>query len=169
MTESEIIDEILNALNENRETSVKDDPNYRQGYGKAISYKLLESRGKFNFVYPTEKGYEVIRAGGFDKWEQAKEKQASESHQATLDSAKATVDAAKSAKWSKYAAIVSAIAAIIAFILPSLLNQKPESTNNTDSTVSELRAKVDTLYSQLKVQSQIQKAKEVAPQIQIKK
>jgi len=157
MTESEIIDEILNALNENRDTSVKDDPNYRQGLGKAFSYKLIEIRGKFSFTYPTEKGYEVIREGGFDKWKQTKEKQASELHQATLASSKATVDAEGHAEQSKNSAWVAVVLTAISLIVGIY---QVWNSNEQDKKVNAMQKRVDTLDSLLRLlpQSQITKA-----------
>lgn len=134
---------------------------------KLKAYKLIEPTGFQQFNKATERGYEAYYMGGFDKWKAANDQREKELHKATIDSSKATVDAAESAKWSKYAAIVSAIAAIIAFALPPLLNDKEGS--QSDSLVNALHVKVDMLYSQLRVQSQSQKAKGETEQSQKKK
>jgi hypothetical protein len=166
MTLSEQIDELLLYISEGNYIGIsRDTPElYQSAVRKMKALGLIVPRDRTYDL--AEPGYDVIKAGGFDKWDQAREKKANELHQATLDSAKATVDASESAKWSKYAAIVSAIAAIIAFALPPFLDKKLESTNKTDSTVNVLLERVDTLYLQLKIQPQPQKVKETVEQIQ---
>jgi hypothetical protein len=166
MTESEVIDEILNALNEDRETTVKSELAYGQGYVKAISYKLIESRSKFNFKFITERGYEVIKAGGFEAWMEFNKRRESEIHQAALDTANATIDAAVSAKHSKYAAWTSiAIALLVSGFSVYQWWDLKQSQNIFNATTSKFVAQ-DSL---LKIQLQNLQAKVDSLKIRSKK
>ena len=174
MSESEMIDlmlefYVLRPKERNFEVNHSNQRMHDGALQKMKAYGLIEPTGFQNFNKATEKGYEAYNIGGIDKWIADKKQREDEIRQATLDSARATVDAAESAKWSKYAAIVSAVAAIVAFTLPSFLNQKSESVGKSDSTISAMQIRLDTLYLRLKAPSQIPKAKEVVPQTQKKK
>ncbi len=85
---------------------------YNQNMDQMKAYGLIELNGtRSNRL--TEKGYEVIKAGSFEKWLANSEQRQNEAHQAALDSAAATVDATASAKKSlRVAWIVGALSAI---------------------------------------------------------
>lgn len=168
MTESELIDLILIAKANHKEmpnVSQSDFLLYNGAFKKINAYNLHDS----NTQALTKIGYEVIESGGFEKWKAGIEQRENEIHQATISTARATVDAATYAKQSRNGAWVAAIAAVIAIFIPFYQSQTPKSNSKTDSTVSALRVKVDTLYSRLKDQSQIQKAKAIDLQNQRKK
>ena len=158
MTESEVTDEILNALNENRKTSFAENepPVYRQALNKMLAYDLIEYRGPVNlrFRHLKQNGYDVLSVGGFDKWIAASKKRENEIHQATIGSE-------KHARQSKIAAWVAAIAAVIAVLIPLCQWRVPKHDSKTDSTLNALHLRVTTIDSLLQVRLPVQKPIEV--------
>ncbi|MEZ0611998.1 hypothetical protein ACAW74_26030 [Fibrella sp. WM1] len=113
MVPSELIDQLLtDTLNyENWSFSEEDPENLGAVLDKAVAYGLI--RGGYQSQTVTQRGYEVLEAGGFDKWRTSIKQREDEAHQAALESAKATNDAAKSAKVSARIALLTGVIAII--------------------------------------------------------
>ncbi|MEZ0611999.1 hypothetical protein ACAW74_26035 [Fibrella sp. WM1] len=146
MSESELIDKMLADFAANRDLGLLSEEAslmYPSSLRKMAAYGLLQSDNR----RLTEKGYQALEAGGFDKWKANNEQQEAEARRATLGSAYATIDAAQSAKRSLIVAWVSGVVAILAFVF-SLVQWWDN--RQSQSELSVLRAKLvelDSLYN----------------------
>ena len=142
MTVSERIDSFL-LDTQNGEywfLSEEDPDNQHEIVKKALSYGLVVRSGHTYEL--TQKGYEVIEAGGFDNWKSAIEKREDEKHQATLDSTQATQRALIPA-W--FSGMVAAVALLFGFYQTWGKNEKEKEVN---ALRSELKAKDSLLTAQ---------------------
>lgn len=148
MTESEMIDEVLLSVQSGGNLRSFDKDDFLL-YGPAIrkmqAYSLIETRSGSNFL--TQQGYQVIQAGGFEKWKAAVEQKEAEAHQAVLDTAKATVEAADSAKSSARAAWVGGAVAVLSFAYSAYTGQQADELKGELKKVNERVEALDSLVT----------------------
>ena len=163
MSTSEWIDQFLWNLSTGNFFFISEElPEFdRQAVDKALAFGLaVRDRNSFDI---TEKGHQVLEAGGFDKWKAAKKRREDEAHQAIIDSAKATVDAAQSSRQSKNAAIISIAVTLVLFAVSYLRD------NQSGDKINALEKRLDTLSASMQVQSQTRPAKADSTQNRRKK
>lgn len=107
---------------------------------KALAYGLLV-RDRNNFEL-TEKGHQLIEAGGFDKWKKAKEKREDEAHRATVSSSESSRSSARASWTSAAFAAIAILFSVYQFI----------DSQEKQNEINELKSQLKSLSQQVQVQ-----------------
>lgn len=145
MTESQLIDKLLHELQTGYDTGPLDDEAF-QLYPTAIrkmkALGLIEGEGRSQRLL--EKGYQVIEAGGFEKWQAASRQREDQQTKASIGSYKAGRSSAI-ATW--IATFIAAAASVYGIYQSSRAESKQAEINQLKSTVEMLMQQVKDLQS----------------------